>query len=257
MAALVLGAAWVAPAQAGALPWEGGDGVASPFEQRESAIATELSGRQATAYCNSAGQWANLGVAWGFPDDRVAAFVPGTEDEMSDFIEISPTTCYLGDRFLSNPRRDGQKRCQVGTVKRRAARRRAVPHRVPVYGLCSSYPATIDSIETLAHEPMHVAGVRNEAAAECFALQLTTVVANRLGAEVAFSYEIGKDYLPYYAAEQQENPAYWSADCHDGGPLDIWPDAEGWPTPTFLRPAIATLTELPRLPATTDATAQP
>ena len=77
------------------------------------------------------------------------------------------------------------------------------------------------SLNTLAHESYHLAGVRNEAETECYALQAIEFVARRLGASpdqgralAAFSF----DQLP-----RRMPPEYSSPECRDGGRLDLHP----------------------------------
>jgi hypothetical protein len=227
-------------------PWDGGYGYVSPIEQRFADIATLLSNRAARAYCNSAEQWRALGM-----DDDVVGFVPASASSTASFMQVSPFACSYGDRFLAHPQRSGQKTCARTQVE---ARRRAVTVRrllrihgrvvrrlvtvwrkvrVRVIAQCGDYLNTIISIETIAHEAMHLYGFQDEAKAECLGMQLSTVVAYRLGADPAFAYEIGKDYVPYYVAKRADLPEYWSADCRDGGRLDLWRDQAGWPTPLF------------------------
>jgi hypothetical protein len=83
------------------------------------------------------------------------------------------------------------------------------------------------SLNTLAHESYHLAGVRNEAETECYALQAIDFVAHRLGASdpqaramAAFAFE----QLP-----QRMPPQYSSPKCHDGGEYDLRPDDPLWP----------------------------
>jgi hypothetical protein len=265
-----------AAANHGPLPWVGGYGYTSAYEQKASAIATELAERTATVYCNSPEEWAVQGASRGFDPARVAGFVPRDPTSptgTASYTHLAPSTCYYADEFAGAPQRAGQKECQTGTrteyrteyrsesrsqrysvkVRKRVRvsghlvwrtvrvwRTRIVevqvpyqvPYQVPILGICADYLRTIDSIETLAHESQHIYGVVDEAAAECFGLQFLTVAANRLGAPAAFAYEIGRDYLPIYAAARTAAPAYWSADCYDGGRLDLWPGTAGWPYPT-------------------------
>jgi hypothetical protein len=83
------------------------------------------------------------------------------------------------------------------------------------------------SLNTLAHESYHLAGVRNEAQTECYALQAIDFVARRLGASTeqgralaAFSF----DQLP-----RRMPPEYSSPECHDGGSFDLNPETAVWP----------------------------
>jgi len=79
----------------------------------------------------------------------------------------------------------------------------------------------------LAHESYHLAGVRNEAQTQCYALQAIDFVARRLGASAdqawalaAFSF----DQLP-----RRMPPEYSSPECHDGGRYDLRPGSAVWP----------------------------
>ncbi len=83
------------------------------------------------------------------------------------------------------------------------------------------------SLNTLAHESYHLAGVRNEAQTECYALQAIDFVARRLGASreqaqalASFSF----DQLP-----RRMPPEYSSTECHNGGTYDLRPGSPVWP----------------------------
>jgi hypothetical protein len=77
------------------------------------------------------------------------------------------------------------------------------------------------SVNTLAHESYHLAGVRNEAQTQCYALQAIDFVARRLGASpeqaralAVFSFDQLPGRMP---------PEYSSPQCHDGGRFDLRP----------------------------------
>ena len=81
------------------------------------------------------------------------------------------------------------------------------------------------SMNALAHESYHLAGVRNEAVTECYALQGVPFVARSLGAtadqaEALFWITAGRvrDAMPR---------EYWTRDCYEGGPLDLRPSTPG------------------------------
>jgi hypothetical protein len=83
------------------------------------------------------------------------------------------------------------------------------------------------SLNTLAHESYHLAGVRNEAQTECYALQAIDFVAHRLGASpeqgralAAFSFDELPSRMP---------SLYSSPECHDGGRYDLRPRSAVWP----------------------------
>jgi hypothetical protein len=86
---------------------------------------------------------------------------------------------------------------------------------------------TARAISTLAHEAYHLAGVRDEAAAECYATQTADFVAERLGATVAQGNLVG-----IWAAKtsSKTHPGeYHSAECRPGGALDLEPGNPAWP----------------------------
>jgi len=80
---------------------------------------------------------------------------------------------------------------------------------------------------TLAHEAFHLRGYQDEGVTECYALQNTAFVAERLGVPTeqakqlqAWVYERG------YPNEPEE---YRSSRCYDGGPLDLRPQLTEFP----------------------------
>jgi len=92
---------------------------------------------------------------------------------------------------------------------------------------CERPPEIAWSLNTLAHESYHLAGVRNEARTECYALQAIDYVATRLGASpdqaralAAFSFAQLPRRMP---------PEYSSPECRDGGREDLRPDDPIWP----------------------------
>ena len=80
---------------------------------------------------------------------------------------------------------------------------------------------------TLAHESFHLRGFAAEAMAECYALQNTAYVAERLGVEHTIALRVQKwVYLKGYPNEPED---YRSGDCTDGGRLDLHPQSSDWP----------------------------
>jgi hypothetical protein len=83
------------------------------------------------------------------------------------------------------------------------------------------------ALHVLAHESSHLAGVRDEAAADCFGLQRTAFVAESLGAE-----PVEVERLAHLALAERAVTApadYRSSECHDGGVLDLSPGSSLWP----------------------------
>ena len=83
------------------------------------------------------------------------------------------------------------------------------------------------SLNALAHESYHLAGVRNEARTECYALQAIDYVARRLGA----SEQQARQLAAFAFAELPGRmpAAYSSPACHDGGAYDLRPASRVWP----------------------------
>jgi hypothetical protein len=84
-----------------------------------------------------------------------------------------------------------------------------------------------NAVGTLAHESMHVAGITDEALAECFGMQLTQTTSELLGTEPEYGYSLGKQLLDTYA--QYEGTPYYTAECHDGSELDLFPETTVFP----------------------------
>jgi hypothetical protein len=85
----------------------------------------------------------------------------------------------------------------------------------------------VHAVVTLAHEAMHLRGETNEAAAQCYAVQLAARTAQLLGVAPAQAAAIGR----YALARQRYMPAdYQSSECRAGGALDLHPETPSWPT---------------------------
>jgi hypothetical protein len=80
---------------------------------------------------------------------------------------------------------------------------------------------------TLAHESFHLRGFAEEAKAECYALQNTAFVAERLGVPAGPARKLQTwVYLKGYPNEPDE---YRTEECRDGGSLDLRPQSPTWP----------------------------
>ena len=72
----------------------------------------------------------------------------------------------------------------------------------------------------------HLAGVRDEAATQCYALQAMRFVASQLGV----SAEAAQSYVAAAVARYPRLPdAYRSFDCREGGTLDLHPESGVFP----------------------------
>jgi hypothetical protein len=83
------------------------------------------------------------------------------------------------------------------------------------------------ALHVLAHESIHLSGIRNEAQADCFGFQQTAFAAEELGAPP----EEAQRYAELAVIERARGapPEYRSPECHDGGMLDLDLDSQVWP----------------------------
>jgi hypothetical protein len=86
---------------------------------------------------------------------------------------------------------------------------------------------TARALATLAHELFHLAGIRDEAAAECYATQTVDFVAQKLGATAAQ----GKLVATWAGrtSPRTHPEEYHSQECRPGGALDLEPRTAAWP----------------------------
>jgi hypothetical protein len=87
------------------------------------------------------------------------------------------------------------------------------------------------ALATVSHESYHLLGYRLEAQVECYGMQSIWFVANKLGASLALSQAIATFYeTRMYPQRRTQTPAYWSAQCRDGGKYDLRPALARWPS---------------------------
>lgn len=80
---------------------------------------------------------------------------------------------------------------------------------------------------TLAHEAFHLRGFQDEGVTECYAIQNTAFVAERLGVAGPQARKLQAwIFARGYPNEPQE---YRSAQCYNGGPLDLRPNVATFP----------------------------
>ncbi len=83
------------------------------------------------------------------------------------------------------------------------------------------------AVHVLAHESEHLAGVFNEAVAECNSVQTTERAALLLGATPAQARSLAVVYDTEVYPRMPDG--YLSPDCRPGGSLDRHPDDPAWP----------------------------
>jgi hypothetical protein len=82
------------------------------------------------------------------------------------------------------------------------------------------------ALHVLVHESWHLAGIRDEAKADCYAFQRVEFAALRLGAAPTDAQALARRA---YVDRQETAPAeYRTYECRDGGALDLSP-SPNWP----------------------------
>jgi hypothetical protein len=89
---------------------------------------------------------------------------------------------------------------------------------------------TARALAVLAHEAWHLRGVRDEATTECYALQSGVELGRRLGLSEDTARQMMRQQLAENALRTRASPEYLvTADCRDGGSLDLNPDSTRFP----------------------------
>ena len=83
------------------------------------------------------------------------------------------------------------------------------------------------AVHVVAHEAMHINGIVDEAVAECTAVQLNYLIAEKLGATPEEARELQRRYYVEYYPRQRD--PYVSGECREGGAFDINPDRTEFP----------------------------
>jgi hypothetical protein len=92
---------------------------------------------------------------------------------------------------------------------------------------------TVYALLVLAHEAYHTAGVRDEAIANCFAIQAIAWAASALGAHVEEAERVA---LAMSALGPYQRGPYATASCRPGSELDLHPETLAFPTELPLAP---------------------
>jgi hypothetical protein len=176
--------------------------AATPDERIAEAVAQRLTRRPAVVRCANAHlQPGELGIT-PFVDDR----------PMGYFI-MAPRTCTLLAEFRNDPAAYDPRACTDSEC-------------------LQSIGDVVQALETISHESYHLLGYRNEATTECYGMQSLWYSAVKLGA----TPELGETLAALYATQMYPSrrtgahPEYWSAQCRDGGKLDLRPASHAWPS---------------------------
>jgi hypothetical protein len=213
-----------------ALALAGVAAAATPLEQRLGEVATLVAGRTAQVRCYDEAGWAALGAAEGWnPAEVFGGVVFGTT-----LAELSPRVCTALAAYIAAPPARACSRATTRTVTRRVWRRvrvrgtwtrKRVAVRVKVRTTspvgCAPPGDSLIALWTLAHESFHVAGIKDEATADCWGIQAMELVALRLGAHPLNARRMGE--AAYLHSTQFPRPGYTSPECRQGGALDRSP----------------------------------
>ena len=86
------------------------------------------------------------------------------------------------------------------------------------------------AFKNLTHEAIHVAGETNEAATECYAIQLMADTITNLHLGHSYAQRVAQLSWSRYPHERTLDPIYWTASCHNKGALDLQPRSNRWPS---------------------------
>lgn len=84
------------------------------------------------------------------------------------------------------------------------------------------------ALDVLAHESWHLEGNRNEAVTECYAQQTVGFVATKLGSDDVQARGLAR--LVHLLVYPHMPDEYRSAECRNGGALDLRPGSSAWPS---------------------------
>ena len=231
------------------LPWAGGLSVVTPFEQFAGQAASAIVGRPVNVSCNGANDWGELAsqqrfdpvTVWGFVvftyDSSTGSLVPG------DTMQLSEAACWYLDELWRAPPDQRGKICQVATqvtfqpktVRVRVTRRvkvrgvwrvrvtwvtrtTQVPVEVPKYGECPDYMNRVFAVQTISHESQHLAGIRDEATAECNGMQHLAWFAQQFGASPDQARQMAHDYFHDFYEIRRPGTPYYLPTCPDPAP---------------------------------------
>ena len=174
------------------------------LDHRLSAIASEVAGRPVHVDCP--------GFIRGLVDisGDGGSVMFGPDGKPSDTTRLETSVC--GDlAAYRKTRRRSDFACVYGSV------------------LCSArVERTVYAALILSHESQHLRGVRNEAVAECYAIQMLPLVAQRLGSPPEEAKAIATHFLvvdqPLLSGDHVLPPG-----CVNGGSLDLHPNSADWP----------------------------
>jgi hypothetical protein len=226
------------------LPWAGGIAVETPFETFAGDLASMVAGRPVRVICNGATDWGQLAAQQRFDAVTVWGFVIFNYDALTeeyhpaDYMQLSEAACWYLDQFWRSPSADKGKMCRVATqiafqpksvrvkvtkrvkVKGRWTTRVSwvtkttqVPVQVPKYGICPDYMKRVFALQTISHEAQHLAGIQDEALAECNGMQRLGWFAQRFGGTGEQAQQMAGDYYNDFYETTRPGTPYYMPTC--------------------------------------------
>ena len=164
-------------------------------------VARRLTGHNASVRCGSIGE----------ADPHVLGVTLLLNGHSFDYFLMRPAECTYLAWFHQAPTRWDPRTC--------------------VDSDCARVASMAMALATVAHESYHLLGYSNEAQVECYGMQSIWFVASKLGASVAEAQAIASFYATrMYPLRRTQTPTYWSAQCRNGGKLDLRPALASWPS---------------------------
>jgi len=206
LAAVILAGVLAASASADARPVTPQDRalLARPATYEEKIaqqVARRLTGHNASVRCGSIGT----------SDPRVLGVTPLLNGHSFDYFLMRPLQCTNLVWFHEAPARWDPRTC--------------------VESDCARVASMAMALAVVAHESYHLLGYSNEAQVECYGMQSIWFVANKLGASIDESQALASVYATrMYPQRRTQTPQYWSAECRDGGKLDLRKSLARWPS---------------------------
>jgi hypothetical protein len=177
-------------------PADAGRDVTSHYDRGLGALVTRVARRSALVYCQSEADWRvqtrrfDMGASWNAYTEYWTLLT----------VDLSPQVC--------------------AELLRLRTLRAPLAHQPDLDALAWSVAA-------LAHEAMHVSGIRSESLAQCYGMQAIATTATLLGRSPREGRMLSRWY--WRRLSRRLPPSYRSPYCHDGGAFDRRPAVHTWP----------------------------
>lgn len=244
LAALLLIVVGTASAENRPLPWIGGVGYESKFERYAGQLASQVAGRAVKVICNGATDWGQLAAQQRFDPVTVWGYVLFDYDPAGEtfhpvnYTQLSEAACWYLDQYWAAPLGSKGKICRVATqidfretqvtvqvVKRvkvkghwtkkvvTVTQTKQVPVEVPQFGVCPDYQNRTFALQAISHESQHLAGIQDEALAECNGIQKLGWFAQQFGATREQGLQMAGDYFRDFYVVKRPGSPYFLPSC--------------------------------------------